>query len=370
MGEIEMKGLEKNYPLLELRLDKLSHNIRETVKRCQARGIQVAGVVKVFNGIPEALRLYEGSGCAHMASSRLEHFEEALAAGCRGPFMAIRIPMLSELPDLVRLADYSLQSDMQVIEATEAECARQGKTHKVILMMDLGDLREGFWEKEELIRAAVKIETAFRYVKLAGVGTNLGCYGSIKATPEKMRELTAVAEAVEAQIGRKLEIVSGGGTSSFPMVLDGTMPPGINHLRIGEAITVAYDLPVLYGIDTGFLHQDAFVLKAEIVELRTKASYPVGEISYDAFGCKPEYTDRGFRRRAVMAVGKVDFALWDHLLPVLPGITPLGASSDHLLLDVEDCREDLKVGDVLEFRLRYGPLAYLSASRYVRVSCI
>ena len=365
-----MYSLKKEYPVITADLGKLRRNIDEVVKKCTAKGISVAGVVKGFNGIPQTLRLYEESDCVSIASSRLEHIEDARNQGCKGPFLCIRIPMLSEIPDLVRLADMSLNSEITVIREIDAECARQGKTHGIILMADLGDLREGYWDKKELVEVAVEIETRLSNLHLLGVGTNLGCYGSIDATPDKMEELIAVAEAVETAIGRKLEILSGGGTTSLPLVLTDQMPERINHLRIGEGIEIARDLEDLWHLDMSFLHQDIFTLKAQIVEIKDKPSYPVGKIFVDCFGNQGSYIDRGIRKRAVVAVGKVDFALDSQLDPRLSGIEVLGASSDHLLLDIEENKDNLQVGDILEFDLHYSTVVYLTSSRYVRIECI
>ena len=362
-----MSSLEKKYPHVEVDLKKLRHNIDAVVKICREQGIGIAGVVKGFNGIPEALPLYQECGCTSIASSRLEHIEDARVMGLEGPFMAIRIPMESEIPDLVRLADISLNSEITVLEAINEECKRQGRTHKVILMADLGDLREGFWDVEDLVKAAVYVENQLERVTLLGVGTNLGCYGSINATPEKMEELINRAEAVERAIGRRLDIISGGGTTSFPLVIEHKMPGRINHLRMGEGIALGKDLEDLWGLDMSFLNKDVFTLRAEIIEIKDKPSYPAGEIFVDCFGNRGVYIDRGIRKRAILGVGKVDFSLDSQLEPRLQGLEVLGSSSDHLIVDVQDCKEELKVGDILEFGLRYSTMVFLTGSKYVRL---
>ncbi len=362
-----MSMLEKKYPYVEVDLGKLRHNIDTVVKMCKDQGIGIAGVVKGFNGIPQTLPLYQDSDCTSIASSRLEHIEDARKMGLTGPFMLIRIPMLSEVPDLVRLTDISLNSEISVLKAINEECKKQGKTHKVILMVDLGDLREGFWDHDELIAAALLVENQLDKVVLEGIGTNLGCYGSINATPEKMEELIGKAKAIEEAIGRKLNIISGGGTTSFPLVVEKKMPREINHLRMGEGIALGKDLADLWGLDMSFLNKDVFTLRAQIIELKNKPSYPVGEIFVDCFGNKGVYVDKGIRKRAILGVGKVDFSLDSQLEPRLEGVEVLGSSSDHLIIDVEDCKEDLKVGDILEFDLRYSTMVYLTASRYVRL---
>ncbi len=365
-----MNNLEKKYPCVEMNLKKLRENIEAAVAKCRDAGIEVSCIVKGFNGIPQALKVYGESSCFAVGSSRFEHLQDARAAGVKKPLVAIRIPMLSEVPDLVRLADMSMNSELSVVKAIDEECRLQGKTHGIILMADLGDLREGYWDKQEMVQAAVTIEKDYKNVKLLGVGTNLGCYGSILATPEKMEELIRIAEDIEAAIGRKLDVISGGATTSFPMVLDGTMPSRVNHLRMGEGLILGRDLEDLWHVDMSFIHKDVFTLKAEIIEIKDKPSYPVGEIFVDCFGHRAEYLDRGIRKRAILAVGKVDFCLDSQLDPRTPGVEVLGSSSDHLIIDIENCARNLKIGDVLEFDLRYSTMVYLTSSKYVRLECI
>ncbi len=360
---------ELGYPRVELDLKKLKHNIDAAVEICRKQGVGIAGVVKGFNGLKEGMALYEQSDCDFVASSRLEQLEGAREIGITKPLMLIRVPMLSEVAEAVRLADLSLNSEIEVLKALNAEAGNQKKIHGVILMVDLGDLREGFWDGNELLQAALLVEHDLKNLELRGIGTNLGCYGSVAATPEKMEELIAHAEIIEKAIGRQLEIISGGATSSLPLVLKEQMPARINNLRLGEGIILGKDLMDLYGYDMSFLNQDAFILKAEIIELKDKPTYPVGELAFDAFGNVGTYEDRGIRKRALLALGKVDFAYPESLIPVQDDVQVLGASSDHLIIDVEDSKRDWKVGDVMEFYLCYATIVFVTNSPNIQIVC-
>jgi len=348
---------------LEIDLDKLRENLAALQQRCQAPSVEIAGVVKGFSALPEAVRVFDEAGLPYLASSRLTQLRRMRSYGVTTPLMLIRVPMLSELEDVAALADLSLHSDLQVLRALEAEADRQRKTHKVMLMDELGDLREGFWPREELVRAAVEVERSMPHLELAGIGTNLGCYGTVKATPAKMEELLGDARAVEAAIGRKLEIVSGGASTSIHMVLDGTMPAGIDQLRLGECVA----LGGILGDNIDWMHQDVFTLRAEVLECRDKPSYPIGELSVTAFDQAPRFTDRGIRRRALLGVGRVDYGSPDGLLPRMAGIEVLGASSDHTILDVEAVKDQIHVGDVLEFGLTYASMVFSTSAEDVRV---
>lgn len=352
------------YPLLEIDLDKLKDNLAALTERCQSLSVEVAGVVKGFTALPEAARVYTECGIRTLASSRLGQLRTLRGAGVDCERFLIRIPMLSELGEVAELADMSLHSEVGTLRALNAECTRRGKRHKVILMVDLGDLREGFWSREELVDAALEVEYKLDCLELAGVGTNLGCYGSVAATPEKLRELVTAAEAVERAIGRELQYISGGASTSVHMVLDGTLPARVNHLRVGELAL----LGGIYGCYPDFMHRDVFTLRMEVVECREKASYPVGERTVDAFGKTREYTDRGIRRRALCAAGCVDYGDPLDLTPRMAGVEVLGASSDHTILDVENAADPVEVGSVLDFDVSYGSLVYLTNTPEVRVA--
>lgn len=363
----EVKTMNRQFPCLEVHLDRLYHNAEQVISRCKARGIHVCGVIKGVGGMPEVARAISEAGAEQIGTSRLEQVARCRAAGVTGPFLLIRIPGLSELADTVALCEMSLQSEAATLDALERECQRQGKTHSVIVMADLGDLREGFWNTEELISACVHVERGLPHVHLAGIGVNLSCYGSIRPTPEKMTQLTELAGQVETAIGRKLEIVSGGATSSYTLVHWDTMPQGVNHLRIGENILLSYDLQNLWHIaDMDYLRTDTFTLTAEVIEVRKKPTYPQGEFCIDAFGHTPEYADHGIRRRALLALGRADVGELETLEPCESGITVVGGSSDHCILDVTDCPRHLQVGDTVSFSLRYSHLLYLTGREDVR----
>ena len=360
--------MNRTYPQLEIDLSILRGNAQEVIRRCREQHIRVCGVVKGVDGLPEVARALRQCGAEELGTSRLEQVERCRAAGIGGPWLLIRIPGLSELPDVVRLCETSLQSERVTLDALEEECVLQSRTHRVIVMADLGDLREGFWDKDEMVDVCVHVERELPHVELAGIGVNLTCYGSTKPTPEKMNELVGLARQVEQRIGRKLEIVSGGATSSFTLVHWGTMPAGVNHLRIGEAILLGKDLQVDWGIrDMDYLRMDALTLRAEVVEVKDKPTYPIGEFAIDAFGRKPVYEDRGIRRRAILALGRADVGELESLIPREPGLTVIGGSSDHCIVDVEDCPRRLQVGDIVEFSLCYSHMLYATARSDMRI---
>jgi predicted amino acid racemase len=362
--------MREPYPQVTVDLKKLRENIDQIKSRCAERGVALTGVIKGFSGIPACAKVFADAGCQYIGTSRLEQIRGALEYGVKGPFMLIRVPMLSEAGEAVRLAEISLNSEPAVLRALNEAAGKLGKTHKVILMADLGDLREGFRSRDELLATAREVENELGNLHLAGVGTNLGCYGSIFPTADKLNELVDCAEMIEKDIGRRLEILSGGASTSLPRIFDGDMPERINQLRVGEAVVNARDLQDLFGYDTSFMHRDVFLLHAEVIEVKDKPTYPDGEIMFDAFGMKREYVDRGVRRRALLALGRADYAYTDMIFPVDEGVEVLGASSDHTIIDIEDARRDFKVGDIMTFTLCYASTVFATSSPNVKLSII
>lgn len=358
-----------NYPVLEIHLDGIYHNSKAVVDMCREKNIQVTGVVKgtdsYENSYLQIAKQMLNAGCSSIGDSRINTIKRMREAGMNAPVLLIRIPMPCELEDVITYTDISLNSEIENIKTLNQIALQKNKNHKVILMMDLGDLREGYIKEEELIRDALFIEKELKNITLYGIGTNLGCFGSIKPDTTNLNRLVTIADKISSAIGRKLDIVSGGATSTLPLVLDGTIPEGINHLRVGEGIANARDLQDIWGLDLPMFCRDNYTIKAQVIEVKEKPSYPIGEIFVDAFGNTPDYIDKGQRKRALIALGKRDVGDIFNVLPKIKGATVEGGSSDHLILDVTDCETDIVLGDIIEFEACYGAMIHSTYSSSV-----
>lgn len=358
--KIKTKDFETmEYPTLEINLNKVYENTSKVKDLCKKEGISIAGIIKLTHSMKEIAEAMISGGCEYIGASRLSQIKKLKEFGINKPLMLIRIPMLSEASKVVRYADISLNSEKDTLNELNKEAVKQGKVHKVILMMDLGDLREGVFDENEIIELATWVEKELSNIHLYGIGTNLGCYGAIVPTEVNLGKLCSTAEKIEGVIERNLEVVSGGATSSLTLLTDGKMPKKVNNLRIGEGILVARDLDEIWEYDIADLHKDAFVLKAELIEVKDKPSHPIGKIFIDAFCNTPTYEDKGIRRRALLGIGKQDLVNADTLNPFDKNIKIIGGSSDHLIIDVEDCNKEYKVGDIIEFYLSYQHILYL-----------
>lgn len=350
-------------PILEIDTKKVRENAKKLHMFCAERGVDLTFVTKGFSARPEVIRAAMEGGITSFADSRMKNIIAAKRAIPGLKYLLIRVPAIPEAEEVVRWAEWSLQSQIEVIRAVSEAAVRQGKIHPIILMIDVGDLREGVFGRAQLDEIVPQI-LACPGVKLVGLGTNVGCYGSVLPSVDNTAILVKLRDYLNQTYGCSISVLSAGGTCALKLLEDGVMPAGINQLRVGEA--------VLYGEDTTgsrFLagyHHDAFLFKAQVVELRRKPSVPIGELGRDGKGDTPEYPDRGIRLRAICAAGKQDVA-WAALTPVLPGAEMIGASSDHLIVDVEDCGGQVKVGDWLEFRCGYMAVLDATTSAYVDI---
>ena len=349
------------YPLLTVDLGHLRENVRTLKRLCGEHGIRITGVTKCFAGDPEIARIYLEEGIDRLGDSRVDNLERL--SGLGGEKWLIRPPMLSEISRLVRFADASLNSELTVIRAISEEAARQGRTHKVILMADLGDIREGYIDYEELKRVAVETEK-LPNVEVGGVGVNLTCFSFIQHDTEKLSKLASIADDVSEAIGRKVEYVSGGNSAALDLMLRGGIPAGVNNLRLGESLLFGKER-AKYRYLPG-THRDVFTLQCEIVELKEKLSLPWGTVGVDSYGKKPVFTDRGPKRlKAVCALGKQDFDP-ETTVPADPKMILLGASSDHLMLDLTDAEGEFHVGDPITLQLGYFSTMRAFTSGYVK----
>ncbi len=348
------------YPRVLINLKKFRHNIETVKKEMDQKGIELFGVSKVFSGNPMIAKEYELAGLKAIGESRVENLKKLQALDIKK--VLLRLPMQSEIRDLIEYADISLNSEIQTMELISKEAIRRGKIHSVILMIDFGDLREGFYNEEELYEA-VERSLTLKGVEVIGIGTNLTCFGAVIPKISHMTKLVYMKDEIEKRFNVKLTYISGGNSSSYYLLDNDDFPKEINNLRIGEIFVCGKETS--FGERVKGTYDDVFVMEAEIIELKEKPSFPIGESGVDAFGNKPVYTDKGNILRAICAIGRQDVGI-DGLILKDNGIEILGGSSDHMILDVTHAIKQYKVGDTIQFKLKYGGILSVMTSEYVK----
>jgi ornithine racemase len=347
-------------PRLEIRLDRIHHNAATLVARLARQGIGVTGVTKAVLGNPEVARVLLAAGVGALGESRIEGIEALRRAGIDARIVLIRSPMLSQVHRVVAHADVSLNSELAVIRALGAAAVAGGRTHGVVLMVELGDLREGILrdDVEAILGEVLRLEG----IDVLGIGTNLACQSGASPDQRNMDELGTLATSLEARFGIDLAVVSGGNSANLDWALGGGAAGRINDLRLGEAILLGCE--PLHRRPIEGLRTDAFALVAEVIESKVKPMRPWGTTGETAFGRRPPAAGAGsdgMAGRALVAIGRQDVDPDGLTAPA--GIEILGASSDHLVLASGDVL--LPVGEEVRFRLGYGALLAAMTSPFV-----
>jgi len=347
-------------PKLIIDLNKLRENLDWLTSRCHERMINAVIVTKVFCADSEICRIIDESDADGFADSRLQNLETIES---NKPKQLLRIAMQSEAEEVVKTADISMQSGIDTIKLLGKAAAKLKRNHKIILMIDMGDLREGiFYKEEEQIFKACEAILSEPWLEFYGVGVNLPCYGGIIPDEENVGGLVKFAERIREKYGIPLPIVSGGNSSMMTMLKEDRIPDGVTQLRLGESFVLGNNTES--GEPMEELNTDCFVLEAELVEVQHKPSKPIGTSGLNAFGERVTFEDRGPMVRGILAIGRQDVNP-DGLTPLDPRVEIIGASSDHLLLNLTACPE-YKVGETLRFIPDYGALLKLcTAERYV-----
>jgi len=344
-------------PRIEIDLGKIAHNVKTLKELYGSKGIEVIGVTKVVCGDPNIADTLVKSGINILADSRITNIKRMRNAGVQTQFLLLRTPSLNQAEEVVKYTDISLNTELSVIKRLSKFAIENKSTHKIILMVELGDLREGIMPLD--LDSTIKQVLELKGIELVGLGTNLACFGGIEPDKEKMDYLSAIARDAEVKFGLKLAFISGGNSANYNWFMSTNDIGEINNLRLGESIYLGCE--TLHRKPIPGLFTDAFTLVAEVIESNIKPSLPFGKISQDAFGNVPEFKDQGLINRAILDVGLQDIQLL--------GLTPrsdvdiLGASSDHIIVNTKNI--ELKVGNELEFDLNYGALLSAMTSPYV-----
>ena len=347
-------------PKLVIDQNALLQNMNTIYALARRQGVKLSIVTKGLVGHEPLVRLLVDNGASSVCEARigtLKKWEKYPAEK-----WLIRSPLISEAEDVARYADVSLVTEKSVLEALSEAADDRDSIHKVIIMLELGELREGCMPDELL--PLCKTVQELPGLELHGIGTHLSSTHEIVPDEQNMKALADAAEEIEKALDITLPIVSGGSSSALKMLAEGQLPKKINHLRIGEAVLlgniVCYDIPY------DDARTDVFKLNAEIIEVKEKPSLPWG---LRADGAPPVPAGNGqqaagLRKRALVALGKQDVSA-SYLVPFDKGIKILGDTSDCFIADVTDSENEYKPGDTLSFRLKYNGLVSAMASDYV-----
>lgn len=349
-------------PRVEVNLGKIRENVMEITRRLNAIGVEVTAVTKAVCGHPEIARAMLDGGAVSLAESRLKNVRKLRKTGILCPVTLIRTPMLSEASEIVQLCETSYNTEISAIKALAAEAGRSALVHNIILMVNMGDNREGILP-EHVAKIANQV-TKISNVKLTGIGTNFACLSNVAPSHEQMLALSRIAKEVESSCGLTIQIVSGGNSSSLPYILSKKNASRVNNLRLGEAILLGVD-PVT-GAHINKMHTDAFTLIAEVIETSFCPTLLKLGLHIPALDTHCMISNRSDVARLILALGYQDTDVSGLSMP--SGVTLMGATSDHVIIQADGLH--LKLGSEMKFQMNYKALMHAMAAPDVDIKVL
>ena len=189
-------------PRIESNLGQIKRNIEVLTRRLGQRGIGVTGVAKAVCGHPGVARAMLDGGVAALADAHIENGEQLRRDGVRAPICLIRTPMLSQADGIPAICEASYNTELDVIHKLAEAALRTDTVHGVILMAEMGDLREGIMPGDLL--AAARRVTAIPGVYLKGIGANFACLSGTAPDSRALIDLSNLAGAIEATLRARL----------------------------------------------------------------------------------------------------------------------------------------------------------------------
>lgn len=348
---------------LKLYKKELRHNFEYLNTLFKERGIKWGITTKLICGNEKYLEEVINLGIGEVHDSRVSNLQKIKEISPDVLTIYIKPPPQDIIQDVVKYADISLNTELSTMKALSEEAQKQNKLHKVIIMIEMGDLREGVM-REDLINFYEKV---FRLpgIEVIGLGTNLNCLHGVMPDGDKLIQLALYKQIIELRFKREIPLVSGGTTVTIPLLLRNLLPDGVNHFRVGEALFFGKNL-FTDGVIDGMSDQ-VFEFYTQIIELSEKPVVPMGELGVNPQGRTTEISEEDYNKttyRAIIDIGVLDIQP-DYLIPVEDHIEITDASSDMMVLDVGTNPDNLKVGDMIRFKLKYMGALGLMNSYYI-----
>ena len=348
---------------IELNKSKLLHNFHFLDDLFKKNDINWGVVSKILCGNKEYLKLLLDLEIQEVHDSRISNLKVIKSIDPKVQTVYIKPPPKKSIKGLVKYADVSLNTEFETIKLISEEAQKQDKIHKIIIMIEMGDLREGVMGEDliEFYSSIFKLPN----INVIGIGTNLNCLNGIMPTHDKMIQLSLYEQLIEATFDKKIPWVSGGSSVTIPMIYKKLIPKGVNHFRIGETLFFGNNLitnKALKGMKT-----DVFKLFTEIIELTEKPKVPTGEVGTNVAGESPEINENDYGKtsfRAILDIGLLDIEI-KSITPANKRHKLSGASSDMIILDIGRNSGKLKTGDMVEFKLDYMGVLRILNSDYI-----
>ncbi len=351
---------------LNIHSDRVIGNIKKLNDFLIPKGYEWTLVTKVLNGYKPALEKIlnhpEIKRLHSVGDSRISNLKVIKELKPDIVTIYIKPPAVGQAKNVVKYADISLNTSYEAIKEINAEAKKQGKIHRVIVMVEMGELREGV-VRDNVLKFYEKV-FRMKNIEIIGIGTNLGCMYGVEPTYDKLIQLSLYEQLIESKFGVNLKVVSSGSSITLPLVSMKKLPEGVNHFRIGEAAFLGvspYDNKKFRNLST-----NAFTFSADIVELEKKEVVPDGKIGDAAIGETSDFESLDYDEsyRAIVDFGELDVD-YNNLSLKDNSVNFLGTTSDMTVYDLGEKSGKYKVGDKIHYNPNYMAVARLTNSKYM-----
>ncbi|MBN1650740.1 MAG: alanine/ornithine racemase family PLP-dependent enzyme [Bacteroidales bacterium] len=346
---LDIKKLKSNFDYLNT-LFKKNH-------------IEWSVVSKILSGNKVYLQELLKFDIDQICDSRVSNLKTIKSINPKIETIYIKPPAKRSIPSVVKYADVSMNTEYETIKLIAEEAEKQNKTHKIIIMIELGELREGVLGEDFM--AFYESVFKLKNIQVVGIGTNLTCLYGVLPNHDKLIQLSLYEQLIEARFNRQIKYVSGGASVTIPLIFQNLLPKGINHFRVGETLFLGTD--VYNNKPFKKMRSDVFKLYSEIIELTEKPSVPMGEFGTNVEGESITFDQSNLGQtsiRAIIDIGLLDVDI-NHLELVDKTLQIAGASSDMIVVDLAENKKKYKVGDLLEFKLDYMGTLRILNSKYI-----
>ncbi len=349
---------------IKLDRKKLQHNYTYLQQLFQTRNIEWGVVSKILCGnklfITEIINL----GIREIHDSRISNLKTIKEICPEVQTIYIKPPAKRSITKIVKYADVSFNTEIDTIKMLSEEAGKQNKIHKIIIMIEMGDLREGVMGEDLIVFYGDVLNLP--NIEIRGIGTNLNCLSGVMPNQDKLIQLSLYKQLIETKFNIKIPWVSGGTSVAIPLIIKNARPMAVNHFRIGEALFFANDLftgKIIEGMES-----EVFKLYAEIIEITEKPDVPNGELGENVAGNVFETDgnhDLGSSSlRAILDIGLLDMQP-QYIDPDDENIKLIDASSDMLVVDISNSQNEYRIGDLISFKIKYMGALYLLNSNYI-----
>ena len=337
---LNRSALHKNYRIIKNYLDQ--------------RGFSLTVVTKLLQSHPDLMNLLKNMEIDCVADSYPQNLKKQSFSDCWN--------LCISSPDVLNVtldnSHLSVHSNFKTIHALRDRAAKLNIVHEILLMIDMGDWREGF--PIDYLKNNIEWFADLKPLSLRGIAINLSCFAGVKLQKHHLQELIDIAHLIREK--QSFNLLSLGNSAAIPFI-EGWDSKSMKlwdnidwNLRIGEALFCG----TLPGTSTSILGlQNVFTLRLPVVEAHHKEHVlNQNELIPNSFGKMHEPISKGYGQRVILGVGRVD--LDPQYLKFPESIECLGASSDLCILFNHG--DPLEVGQVIECIPDYHAVMNLATS--------